>query len=119
MSFAASVGLSRPDYALPVMAQGSDESGEQRRLRAALGRGLAGAEGFRVVGSGGERVGWLDHVRYERHADYPDVLVVRRRGLLSGRRRLIPFGAVEAVRPEERTVIVRVEGQARERSRSS
>jgi hypothetical protein len=34
-------------------------------------------------------VAWLDHVRYERQADYPDEIVARSRRLLPKRRR--PF----------------------------
>jgi hypothetical protein len=65
------------------------ESAEQspRRRQAELGRLLAAAEGYRVVASDGTHVGWLDHVRYERHADHPDEIVIRRRGLLPKRRR--------------------------------
>jgi hypothetical protein len=68
---------------------------------------LAAAEGYRVVASDGAHLGWLDHVRYELHADHPDEIVVRQRGLLPRRRRAVPFSAVEAVRPRERTVVLR------------
>jgi hypothetical protein len=60
-----------------------------------------------VVASEGAQLGWLDHVRYERHADHPDRIVVRRRGLFS-KRRALPFDAVEAVSPRERTVVLRL-----------
>ncbi len=88
------------------MQQGSGDTSAEQSLRrqAELGRLLAAAEGYRVLASDGTHVGWLDHVRYERHADHPDEIVVCRRGLLAKRRRALPFGAVEAVRPRERTV---------------
>jgi len=87
-----------------------DESGERGlRRHAELGRLLAAAEGYRVVAGDGAHLGWLDHVRYERHADHPDEIIVRRRGLLPGRRCAVPFSAVEAVRPRERTVVLRLD----------
>jgi hypothetical protein len=94
-----------------------DKSAEQSLRRPAeLGRLLAAAEGYRVVASDGTHLGWLDHVRYERHADHPDEIVIRRRGPLPKRRRALPFSAVEAVRPSERTVVLRPERSALERS---
>ncbi len=77
------------------------------RTQADLGRLLAVAGGYRVLASDGTHVGWLDHVRYERHIDHPDEIVVRRRGLLARRRRVLPFSAVADVRRRERTVVVR------------
>jgi hypothetical protein len=79
---------------------------------------LAAAEGYRVVAGDGAHLGWLDHVRYERHADHPDEIVVRRRGLLP-RRRAVPFSAVEAVRPRERSVVVRLDRGAFEHAPSA
>jgi hypothetical protein len=85
-----------------------DESVEQSlRRQAELGRLLAAAAGYRVVESDGTQVGWLDHVRYERHADHPDEIVVRRRSIPPRRLGALPFGAVETVRPNERTVVLR------------
>jgi hypothetical protein len=93
-----------------------DQSAEQSsRSQAELGRLLAAAEGYRVVVSDGTRVGWLDHVRYERHADHPDEIVIRQRGLLLKRRAALPFSAVEAVKPRERTVVVRIDLSTLER----
>jgi hypothetical protein len=92
-----------------------NESVEQSLKREAeLGRLLAAAEGFRVVASGGTQFGWLDHVRYERHADHPDEIVVRRRGLRLKRRCAVPFSAVEAVRPRARTIVLRLDQGALE-----
>jgi hypothetical protein len=67
-----------------------DQDAEQSLARQAeLGRLLSAAAGYRVVTGDGTHVGWLDHVRYEQHADHPDEIVVRRRGLLlSG---VVPF----------------------------
>ena len=80
---------------------------------------LAAAEGYRVVASDSAHLGWLDHVRYERHADHPDEIVVRRRGLLPRRSRAVPFGAVEAVKPGERTVVLRLDRGALDRAPSA
>ncbi len=103
------------------MQQGIDDTGAQQSLRrqAELGRLLAAAEGYHVLASDGTHVGWLDHVRYERHADHPDEIVVRRRGLFPKRRRAVPFSAVDAVKPRERTVALRLERSAVERSPSA
>ncbi len=104
----------------PVQEGIGDESSEQSlRRQTELGRLLAAAEGYRVVTSDGTQVGWLDHVRYERHVDHPDEIVVRRRGLLPKWRRALPFSAVEAVRPRERTVVLRLDHAALERSPSA
>jgi hypothetical protein len=93
-----------------------DERDEQSLKRQAeLGRLLAAAEGYRVVASDGASLGWLDHVRYQKHADHPDEIVVRRRGMPPWRRRALPFSAVEAVRQRERTVVVRLDPIALER----
>jgi hypothetical protein len=97
-----------------------DESAEQSLIRQAeLGRLLAAAEGYRVVAIDGTQVGRLDHVRYERHADHPDAIVVRRRGFLPRRHRALPFSAVEAVKPSERTVVLRLDHSALVRSPST
>ena len=77
------------------------------RTEAELGRLLAVAGRYRVLASDGTRLGWLDYIRYERHADHPDEIVVRSRRLLARRRRVLPFSAVAEVRQRERTVVVR------------
>lgn len=77
------------------------------RTQAELGRLLALAGGYRVLASDGTHLGWLDHVRYERHADHPDEIVVRSRRLLARRRRVLPFSAVAEVRRRERAVVLR------------
>ena len=116
-------GAHRPDRGrglrLSPVHEGTGDQSAERSLRgqANLGRLLAAAEGYRVVASDGTHLGWLDHVRYERHADHPDeIVVVRRRGLLPKRRRVLPFGVVEAVRAREQTVVLRLERSALERS---
>jgi hypothetical protein len=48
----------------------------------------------------------LEHVRYERHADHPDEIVVRR-GLFR-RRHVLPFEAVAAVDGKNETVLLRI-----------
>jgi hypothetical protein len=98
---------------------GEERSERSDRTQAELGRLLAAAEGYRVLASDGTHVGWLDHVRYERHADRPDEIVIRRRGLPPRRRRVLPFSAVEAVKPRERTVVLRLDDSTLERSPSA
>ena len=99
-----------------VPERSGEESVEQRvRRLAELGRLLAAAAGYRVVASDGTHLGWLDHVRYERHADHPDQVIVRRRGLFP-RRRSLPFDTVEAVMPRERTIVLRLSGTTLDRS---
>ena len=102
------------------MPEPSGEESVEQRLRrlAELGRLLAAAAGYRVVTSDGTHLGWLDHVRYERHADHPDQVIVRRRGLFP-KRRALPFDAVEAVNPRERTIVLRLSGVAPDRSPSA
>ena len=89
---------------------GDERSERSDRTQAELGRLLAAAEGYRVVAGDGTHLGWLDHVRYERHADHPDEIVVRSRRLLARRRRVLPFSAVAEVRRRERTVGLRGTG---------
>jgi hypothetical protein len=100
-----------------VQQRVGDETVEQSlRSQADLGRLLAAAEGYRVVASDGTAVGWLDHVRYERYADHPDEIVVRRHALLPKRRRALPFDAVAAVRSRQRTVVLALDRDAVARS---
>jgi hypothetical protein len=109
------------NYASPHVDQGiGDQDAEPSlRMRAELGRLLSAAAGYRAVARDGTHVGWLDHVRYEQHADHPDEIVVRRRGLLLKRRRAFPLSDVEAARPRERTVVLRLEGVTPERPPSA
>jgi hypothetical protein len=77
------------------VAQGSgDQDAEQSlRTQAELGRLLSAAARYRVVAGDGTHVGWLDHVRYEQHADHPDEIVVRQRGLLRKRQHVFRSAA--------------------------
>ena len=78
----------------------------QLRERGEIGRLLASAEGYLVLDEDGRPSGRLDHIRYERHADRPDEIVVRR-GLFR-RRLVLPFEAVAAVDGKNETVLLRV-----------
>ncbi len=75
------------------MPEGNANESTERSLKtqAELGRLLAAAKGYRVLAEDGRPVGWLDHVRYERHADHPDEIVVRSRSLLRPRQRALPL----------------------------
>ena len=88
-----------------MQEDGGGERGD--RTHAELGRLLTAAAGYRVLASDGTHLGWLDHVRYERHADHPDEIIVSSRRLLARRRRVLPFNAVAEVRQRDRTVVVR------------
>lgn len=98
-----------PPLAFASVPEGSGNESTERslRTRAELGRFLAAAKGYRVLAGDGTHVGWLDQVRYERHADHPDEIVVRSRSLLRSRRRALPFDTVKEVGPRERTVVLR------------
>jgi hypothetical protein len=74
--------------------------------RSEIGRLLASAEGYLVLDAQGRPFARPDHVRYERHTDYPDELVVRR-GLFR-RRLVLPFEAVAAVDGRNQTVLLRI-----------
>jgi hypothetical protein len=76
-----------------------------RRRMAELGRLLAAAEGYQALTSTGRRLGRVERVRYQQHADRPDEIVVRSRTLLR-RRRVFALSAVHEVKPRERTVVI-------------
>lgn len=82
----------------------AEPEGSIRRL-SELGYYLAKARGYRVVSAAGKTIGVLDGLRYGRHADYPDELLLRA-GVLRRRERVLPFAAVQAVDP--RTHVVRL-----------
>jgi len=81
-------------------------SESQPRERGETGRLLASAEGYFVLDAEGRPFARLDRVRYERHTDYLDELVVRR-GLFR-RRLVLPFEAVAAVDGKNKTVLLRI-----------
>jgi hypothetical protein len=62
-----------------------------------LGRRLADAVGFRVIGLNGREVGVLEHVRYTQHTDHPDEIVVKRRRFLRERLVSVRFEQVANV----------------------
>jgi hypothetical protein len=82
------------------MAEGEPEAKPGRSLREALQLGyeLSRAHEFDVLAADGGHVGTLERLRYERHAEYPDEIVVRSHRLLAWPRRwAIPFEAVDSV----------------------
>jgi hypothetical protein len=84
------------------------------REEAELGRLLSVCQGYLVRASDGMPVGVVDHVRYEQHLDHPDEIVIRRRHMLWRRRRSIPFSAVAAVDPGQRTVMLTIDSMGLE-----
>jgi len=85
------------------------EESSQPRLRelSELGRLLAAAEGYAVLDAEGQQLGLVDRVRYERHTDRPDEIVIRR-GRLWRRELVVAFHAIEAV--DRATGTVRLRG---------
>lgn len=79
---------------------------------ARLGARLADAEGFHVVALDGRIIGEVEHVRYERHADHPDEIVITRRVLFWHRRGVIPFDAVGNVDPDRESVYLTIPTEA-------
>ena len=71
-----------------------------------LGYHLTFAHGFRVVTVEGSELGVLESLRYERYAEFPDQIVVRR-GRLRKRRFELGFELVESVDARARLVRVR------------
>ena len=84
------------------------EDAARRTLRdaALLGYHLTFAQGFRVVDLEGDELGVLDSLRYERHAEFPEEIVVRT-GWLRRRRHTIPFARVDSVDTRSQTVKIR------------
>jgi hypothetical protein len=71
-----------------------------------LGYHLTFAHGFRVVTVEGSELGVLESLRYERYAEFPDRIVVRR-GRVRKRRFDLGFELVESVDARARLVRVR------------
>ena len=71
-----------------------------------LGRLLAAADGYAVLDAAGRLLGRVDRVRYERHTDRPDEVVVRR-GWLWKREHIVPLEAIEAVDRATATIRLR------------
>jgi len=80
---------------------------------------LANAEGFRVIALDGRALGALENVRYEKHTDHPDDVLIRKRFLLWDRFATIAFDDVANVDPEGERVYLAVPSTAIEWSRSS
>jgi hypothetical protein len=90
----------------------SGSEGPSHRHAARLGARLADAEGFHVVGLDGRNVGVVDHVRYKRHADHPDEIVVSHRFILWRRQMVVPFEAVGNVDPVRERVYLTIPTEA-------
>jgi hypothetical protein len=80
-----------------------DASAEERADR--LGRQLASAAGYLVLGPDGE-LGRVAYIRYQKRTDRPDEIIVKH-GVWHLRTRTIPFTAIEDVKPREHVVLVR------------
>jgi hypothetical protein len=91
---------------------GGVETERERDDVVRLGARLAAAEGFRVVALDGRIVGEVEHVRYRRHADHPDDVVIRRRILLWHRRGIVRFDEVSTVDPGSKRVFLTIPAAA-------
>jgi hypothetical protein len=85
---------------------GANEGVSSRERAALIGRLLAASAGYQVRTPDGKGLGRVENVRYERHADRPDEIIVRSPGLLRGRKRVYPLSAVQEVMPRERVVVI-------------
>ena len=83
--------------------------GRNSREDAELGRRLATSARYAVRASDGLNVGFVEYVRYERHAEHPDEIVIAQGRLLRRGRRTVPFSAVESVDPRAGTVRLRID----------
>jgi hypothetical protein len=90
-----------------LTAEGSTTEREREHV-IKLGARLADAEGFRVVALDGRDVGEVEHVRYKRHADHPDEIVIKRRILLWHRYGVVSFDEVSGVDPDRERVYLRI-----------
>jgi hypothetical protein len=61
-----------------------------------------------VIALDGREVGVLDHVRYERHMDHPDEVVIRRRVFVWDRYATVSFDEVSNVDPARGRVYLSV-----------
>ena len=61
-----------------------------------------------MIALDGRDVGVLDHVRYERHMDHPDEVVIRRRVFLWDRHATVSFDEVSNVDPARERVYLSV-----------
>jgi hypothetical protein len=73
-----------------------------------LGARLANSEDFRVVTLDGREIGVLENVRYEKHTDHPDDVLIRRRYLLWDRYATVAFEHVANVDPERQRVYLTI-----------
>jgi hypothetical protein len=76
------------------------------KRQAELGRLLSAASGYEVRRADGKKLGYLDHVRYQGHTDYPDEIVIRRRRPWP-RVFALPLAAVGGVDARAQTVTLR------------
>lgn len=76
--------------------------------QAQLGTLLARAVGYQVLDAERRRVGVVDHLRYRSRLDLPDAIAVASGRFAWRRLRLVPLSAVEAIDPENRTVLLRL-----------
>ena len=98
-SYLPVVGMAEQVAYEPAGAEGS------LRQLSELGSYVAKAHGYRVVSAAGRTVGVLAGLRYGRHSDYPDELLLR--GGLLRRGRVLPFAAVHGVDRRARVVRLR------------
>jgi hypothetical protein len=100
------------------MLQGGTTERERQDI-VRLGARLANSEDFRVVALDGREIGMLENVRYEKHADHPDDILIRRRYLLWDRYTTVSFEDVANVDPERERIYLAIPSNSVEWRRGS
>ncbi len=90
----------------------ADREGEERNARSLrdasrVGYHLSQSHGYRVITRDERSLGMIERLRYERHAEYPEEIVIRSGRLFWKRIRHVPFDAVESVDTRQRLVRLR------------
>jgi hypothetical protein len=89
-----------------MLEGGTTERERQDIVR--LGARLANSEDFRIVALDGREIGVLENVRYEKHTEHPDDILIRRRYLLWDRYATVSFEDVANVDPERERVYLAI-----------
>lgn len=99
-----------PPAALPTtgLSGGRRNAGRGPPGERELGTLLARAIGYRVLSAERRRVGVVDHLRYRSRLDLPDAIAVASSRLAWRRLRLVSLSAIDAIDPEDRTVLLRL-----------
>ena len=87
--------------------EGDEDNTRSLREASRVGYHLSQSHGYRVISQDGRALGVIERLRYERHAEYPEEIVIRSGRLFWKRIRPIPFDAVASVDTRQRLVRLR------------